>query len=408
MEQKKRIGIYLSGLGNAFVHESAEKYADRFKNEYDFQNPEVSAEYDLRVNRFEFDGKTNLVTNRVCIEEKFQGQSRTIYQFYEFDYAPVLTRSFKSSNALIRLLTLLTKVVVKIGPMFMRLFYINKSVGYPVRFRGQTLYLFFIILVIGAAITTLVPSAVVALLNLKIKSALVSEVETAHPNLISQIKYIAQIITDITALFVFFIPGVSEAIVSVACEFVSASDYLELGLTKQSIQGQLDILIERIVTQEGPDVEICIHSYSFGSLIALDYLFPYGNKPSEHVQKYVTGLVTIGCPFDFIAVYFPKFFEGRYIPTQSGLKWMNVYSLSDALASNFRKKNDAGEAEYSFQKDGPLPANINYDVANIRMNAVTQFFTLAALKAHGTYWDGKGGQSCLRLIISAMVSAQMV
>jgi len=48
----------------------------------------------------------------------------------------------------------------------MRLFYINKSVGYPAKFRGQTLYLFFIILVITVAITSLVPSALVAILNL--------------------------------------------------------------------------------------------------------------------------------------------------------------------------------------------------------------------------------------------------
>jgi len=221
-------------------------------------------------------------------------------------------------------------------------------------------------------------------------------------------KKAAQIITDVTALFVFFIPGISDAIVSVACEFVSASDYLELGLTKQSIHGQLDILIERIVAQEGPDVEICMHCYSFGSLVALDYLFPYGTEPSARVHEFVKGLVTIACPFDFIAVYFPKFFEGRHVSNMDKLKWINVYSLADALASNFRKSDTAGEADYSFQKNAPIPKNINYDVANIRMNIMMQFVTLAALQAHGNYWDGKGGQSCLRLVIEAMAKENLL
>ncbi len=91
MKSKKFVGIYLSGLGNAFIHETAEKYADRFKNEYDFHNPEFAAKYELRVNRFEYDEKTNLVTNRVCVEETVNGQTTAIYQFYEFEYAPVLT-----------------------------------------------------------------------------------------------------------------------------------------------------------------------------------------------------------------------------------------------------------------------------------------------------------------------------
>lgn len=113
--QKKQIGIYLSGLGNVFTHETVEKYADRFKNEYDFNNPEFSAEYKLNVNRFEFDKHKHLITNRVCLEEQFNGESQTIYQFYEFEYASVLTRSFKSNNALVRLLTLFIKVAVKIA-----------------------------------------------------------------------------------------------------------------------------------------------------------------------------------------------------------------------------------------------------------------------------------------------------
>lgn len=259
------------------------------------------------------------------------------------------------------------------------------------------------ILVITFAIAFLVPAATIALLDLTVHFAWLKNAIKLTPAEVSWLKFLAKLITDITALFVFFIPGISDEVVSVACEFVSASDYLELGLTKQTIHGQLDMLIEHIITQEGPDCEICLHTYSFGSLIALDYLFPYGNEPSIRVRKYVKGLITIGCPYDFIAVYFPRFFSGRNLLVGQQLKWINIYSLADALATNFRKTQDIAGPEYSFQQGGPLPVNVNYDVANLRMNVVVQFITLAALKAHGNYWDGNGnGQSCLRSLILVM------
>ena len=34
-----KVGIYLSGLGEAFTHETLEKYANRFARQYDFENP---------------------------------------------------------------------------------------------------------------------------------------------------------------------------------------------------------------------------------------------------------------------------------------------------------------------------------------------------------------------------------
>jgi hypothetical protein len=406
---KKQVGIYLSGLGGAFTHESVERYASRFSREYDYHNPEPSAEYQLHIDRFEFDKQKQSISNRVGVIEKLHGRSKTVYQFYELEYAATLTRAFKSNNALVKIMQLFVKVFMKMGPMILRLFYLQNDIGYCRKFRGQTLYLFFMIFVVSMGITFLIPAAVVAMFDLLKHITWLNKYVIKHQVVFADITSTAQIIANLTALLIFFIPGFSESVIGVSCEFVSAGDYLERGLTKQTIHGQLDLLIEQIVEHEGSDCEICFHSYSFGSLIIMDYLFPFGNEPSERVKNHVKGMVTIGCPYDFIAVYFPRFFRNRNLSLNKHFKWINVYSLADALGSNFRKTNDVGMANYSFQPNGPCPINIDYEVANTDINLITQFFTFAALRAHGNYWDGNGnGQSCLRMLIGTMKDKQML
>ncbi|OYQ36366.1 hypothetical protein CHU92_09720 [Flavobacterium cyanobacteriorum] len=286
--------------------------------------------------------------------------------------------------------------------MFYRLFYAGKDIGYQPRFRGQTFYLFLIFFIISLGILFLLPTAIAVLLNVVNQDQWLKGLLEDRLNY-ETLEKALKIIINFTALIILIFPAINNSIISLACEFVSASNYLERGRNKQKIHGQMDILVEKIVEEEGDNSEIYFHSYSFGTLICLDYIFPFGLKPTTRLHKHLRGLITIGCPMEFIKVYFPKFLTGRNIILNDNIKWINIYSLADALGSNFRKQNDEGPAEYSFQSNTIKPINIQYEVTNANMNVITQFFTLHALKAHSSYWDNEDdGQNCFRDLIPIM------
>ncbi|MFL9836199.1 hypothetical protein ABS768_01735 [Flavobacterium sp. ST-75] len=398
-----KIGVYLSGLGDAFTKESAEKYVRRFAREYDFDNPEHIASYQLHLERFEFDTELHLSCNRIVVTELKGEKTKVIYKFYEYSYAGLLTRNFRTKNTLKKTLLLFLGVCSKFPLMLFRLFYVGKNVGYRHRFRGQVLYLFLLFFIVSLGILILLPIAIAVVLTLLEKNYFLKSLADELCLNLEILKYWLTLFTNLTALLILLMPGVNEKIVSLACEFVSASDYLEKGATKQAIHGQLDLLIEQIINEEGSKTELYFHSYSFGTLICLDYIFPYGVKPSVRLKQHLKGLITIGSPIDFIKVYFPKFFKGRNLMLNEQLEWINVYSMADALASNFRSRANEGPAQYSFEENALKPINVRYEVANTRMNLISQFFTLYALKAHSNYWEANDfSQSCFRELIPVM------
>jgi hypothetical protein len=102
-------------------------------------------------------------------------------------------------------------------------------------------------------------------------------------------------------------------------------------------------------------------TYSCGSIIAIDYLFQFGNVPSGNSQKLSELLITIGSPYEFVKAYYPHFYEKQNSVLEKNITWVNVYSISDALATNFRKDATRGEAQFGFPDFQELkPFNINY------------------------------------------------
>jgi hypothetical protein len=404
-----KIGIYLSGLGEAFTHEKLERYARRFARQYDFFSQIEKATYEVHSERFEYDPEHQLISNHVTILEHIDGSTNSVYTFYEYTYAEPLTKRFKSKNALVKTWLLFWGVFLKFPMILGKLFRVNGSVSYNARFRGQALYLFSLFLIVSLAILILLPSALAVILNVTKHDKFLHDWLKDHHWTLKWLKMAVKILPSFTALFLLLMPGFNDAIVSLACEFVSASNYLDRGDTKQNIHGQIDLLLEKIIEKEGSDSEIYFHSYSFGSLISIDYLFPYGVEPSTRMKQHFKGLITIGSPVEFIKVYYPRFFTGRNLSLVGENQWLNVYSLADALGSNFRNEDTAGTANYSIQQDAALPVNINYEVANIDSNIFWQFLSLYALKAHGNYWDNEdNGQSCLRLVIPEMQKREFI
>ncbi|PWT74966.1 MAG: hypothetical protein C5B59_10060, partial [Bacteroidetes bacterium] len=198
---------------------------------------------------------------------------------------------------------------------------------------------------------------------------------------------------------------------SIATEFVCVNYYLEAGNRKLAILGQLNSLIEAIyeteVAQSLAPSPLQIHGYSFGTIIAIDALFPFGNPPAEKVTDNTETLYTIGCPYEFISSYYPGYFDNRNGSVGKRMKWFNIFTNSDALSSNFRKDDKSGPAEYSFgnNKDIPSPENLAYEIIPKKKFRLFDFAMLYFLRAHDLYWDGADTfESCASLIFRKVIN----
>jgi hypothetical protein len=135
---------------------------------------------------------------------------------------------------------------------------------------------------------------------------------------------------------------------------------------------------------------IHVVAYSFGSLIALDTLFPLSSSSPAQLHK-VSSLTTIGCPFDVIRMLSPSYARDRAAAGTLPV-WLNVYAPVDLLASNFY---DGDGTQASQQRGLELPGGIRWPDYNEKWNpGVTlnpiNFLMLRSLTAHVEYWDAKG------------------
>ncbi|WP_291131752.1 hypothetical protein [Flavobacterium sp. UBA7682] len=384
-----KIGIYLTGLGQSFQQESVEKYAARFKNE---MNLNSDSNYHLKVEKVNYtDEQTSTVVSIIN-----EVNDEVVYKFYEFKYKELLTERFNKYNILIKNFFLFFLVVRKSPIVLLRLF---KSDSY--RRTGQTFYVFAIFFLVSVAIIFLLPSVILFVSELK------GIDKTVKPFLSS--------LTNISAVFIPFVtflllvtPQSKTLITTLATEFACADSYIQYGAQSQVVLGNLDLLIEYIQEKE-EDSKIHMHSYSFGTLIAIDLLFPIGNVPARNSKDLVELLITIGTPYEFINAYYPNFYSKRSKEMDDKIKWVNVFSISDALATNFRKDATDGAAESGIKDSVLRPINVNYEIASFQSNGFFNFFTLHHIKAHKLYWDESvQGQSCMRKTYNEMVKLNMV
>jgi hypothetical protein len=215
----------------------------------------------------------------------------------------------------------------------------------------------------------------------------------------------------IAALF----PDIRQLLAAAAGLFVSAIGYLGIGDGTQEIGGQLEELVGYIDSQatngQATYGKIYIVAYSFGSILALNSLFPVGNEPSLRLNN-VDTLVTIGCPFDLIRLYWPHYFEERWVRASKSLRWTNIYAPVDILGSNFRNDQTITESDRSIKlsdrckgRKTPTPDNVAYQRGvSPKDLSVIDILTLVGLRTHTTYWkaDYKCEESCFSDVIAEL------
>lgn len=384
-----KIGIYISGLGQSFVQESVEKYAGRLMNEMNFSTTGVN--YEMKTEKIDYAQERDSTV--VSIFERNKDGQQVVYRIYDYKYHEILTEKFNSHSIIVKNLLLFLLVLQKIPLIIKRLFYPG-SYSRPF----QSLYVFMIFLIIAGSVLLMLP-ATLAVINDFFKAPVLSQ---------RYIEVISKIIVAATAGLLLILPNANVLITNLATEYVCANDYIEHGVQKQLLQGNLELLVDYISEKE-KDGKIHFHTYSFGSIIAIDYIFSFGNKLSYNALNFTEALITIGTPFEFIKSYYPSYYKSREPELGNKICWINIYSIADPLATNFRRDAKKGEAEFGIDENTQKPVNLNYEVAPLKESGIIDFIMLYGIKTHGMYWDPKTeGQSCLRLIFDEMRKKNLV
>ncbi len=402
-----KIGVYISGLSQSYQEESIEKYATRFMNEYRYNHTAVN--FSTKTEKITYGDNESTV---VSIIKEGHDTAEIIYKFYEFKYKNILIGKFDSLNILIKNLVLFWLVIKKIPRLILRTF---RPGGYS--HPGQTIYLFFIFFIIATSIVFILPVALGVIVNFLGTESYSNFANTVKEYLpftkgwgISRewLSNVSEIFLSITALLLIIVPTAKVIITALATEFVSANNYLEVGAQSQRIHGNLELLIEHIAENE-PNTKIQYHSYSFGSLVILDMIFPFGTVPSKNVLQLSETLITIGTPVEFVKAYYKGYFNDRNKLLDAKITWLNVYSIADALGTNFRKDGKKGDAEFGLEMNSMKPVNINYEISSISSNGILDAIMLGGIKSHSIYWDETPeGLSCLRLIYNEMSRRKLI
>ena len=391
-----KIGIYITGLGQTYNQESVEKYAARFKNELSYNS--LGSSFELKTERISYQEDKQVTT--VTIIERKDNKEQEVYKFYDFKYREILIEKFNKYNILNKNIILFILVIKKLPVLLKRLFFYN---GY--NRTGQTFYVFVIFLIISLAIMFMIPSALIALMTITSK---ITDINL--PFKIGDIDltyYSVMFVMPITTLLLLIVPTSKEIVTSLATEFACVDNYIHYGEQSQLILGNLDLLVEYIC-ETNADAKIHIHSYSFGSVLAIDLLYPIGNVPANNILKNVELLITIGTPYEFIKAYYENFYENRCLDMDDKIEWINVYSIADALATNFRKDGAIGVSHFGVKGSSVKPININYEISFVQRFSLINFITLYHLKIHRHYWDtSTSGQSCIRMIFKEMADRKI-
>ncbi|HEX6913787.1 MAG TPA: hypothetical protein VF145_01015 [Chitinophagaceae bacterium] len=389
-----KAGIYIPGLGQSFVNESVEKYASRLADQMRYST--TGRDFVLKSELQEY--STERTTQVVSICDK-ENPSLVYYKLYDFRYHEILTERFSKSPLLWKNFSLMA-LVLWMSPLLLKRLVFPGGYSRPL----QTVYLFCIFLLIALAIVVMLPSTIIVLNDMLERLNETGKAVTAATG--TTFAKLSQVSLSVTALLLLVIPNANVLLPNLATEFVCASNYIRNGAGRLIIQGHLDKLVEKI-SETDPSVKIHFHSYSFGSVLAIDYLFPLPGASAENTGDF-EALVTVGNPYEFLNSYFPGFFKKRIAQREHPLTWINVYSLADALATNFRKDNQAGDAEYGIGATAALPVNINYE-ASPQNPGIAGFFSLYSVRVHGMYWDQKTeGRSCLGSIYRALRDRELI
>lgn len=410
--------IYIPGITrHRDQNKSIESFAYRIKKAIDINSTEGTSKYGVDIQKRNF-GKDDKLECKVANIYKWNGDKKVgVYDIYELDYNNELTGKFQDQNVFLKTIWLFYALMSKF-PRVLHVLVNSGIKGISIRDKVQAFLLGFILFCLSAYGLTLI-SALMAelgdkfyLINIppitkiiEIPPVQVPDILIPAYNLLAFtadklysffaiiilnmknliVAYREYVLSSAAAIFL-LLPDFRNSVTNTATDYLCLVNYFNIGERRLTIIGKFEELLENVMERERKYEAINVYAYSFGSIIALDTLFPYDGRTSERIRTKVNSLVTIGCPYDFIRVYWPNYFANRKKSNIKLHSWYNIYSAVDILSSNFR--NDAQEKDPEFAiSEGTYPSNIVFNVISPQQMNFLSMLMLTGLRSHAMYWD---------------------
>ena len=403
-----KTAIYVPGLGDGLVDVSLYNYASHFSKTLDKNEEDKKYQYSVKFEKTNFD-ETDEEHSEVAIISKSHtnnpADSEVVYKIYEYSYEQEFLKTYSNKSMLSKAFRLCWGIL-KMIPVFLWSFV--KGKGLNKKQKRQSLYFFFILITLSILVFFLLPSIMAILLD-NFSGIRNSISQTLHEKIQFEVLqdniYYSRFINFTRDVIIFFkdfskysisvasatallYPKFQEQLSLASTEYLCVHYYLKYGEEKNKLIGGLSNLVEKISESEDNYTDLEIHAHAFGSVIAIDALFPKSqNQVDKRVRKEVTQLLTIGCPFDFIRVYYPDYFTGRESAINEIKNWYNVNCELDVLSSNFRNDSDS---EYGDEKICPgnlKPLNITFEIVDASSGGFLDRMLLLNFKTKGLYWD---------------------
>jgi hypothetical protein len=325
---------------------------------------------------------------------------RAVLDIYKLDYHSILVSDYEQRSSLAR--AAITAIEAVKG-LFRIAAALGRGKGLGTRRLLQVLIAFFMWVLLSGYFLLLLASIVAVIANWWNLAPLT---DTWLARLLSRaIPPLVLFMTVLTAM----IPGKWKSeLVRTGANYVRMCTYLSVSDQRTAVLGRFHALLEHIAEKEPAYRRTHIMAYSFGSIVALDALFPPAAHRAARFPRLasVEKLISVGCPFDFIRALWPRYFEGRLSAADAPKSWLNVYTPPDALGSNFR--DDDFDREATVLLGGRVPDNLVYNRSSY---GLLDALTLLALRAHGMYWKRDNDiqdQGCLRETVSVAFDGEPI
>ncbi len=386
-----KIGIYIPGLGYGLGKVTLSTYANSFARALDKNDENKLYEYGVKIDKKVFasnGGQQEITVARIYKKLPENQTEEDVYKFYEFNYEDTFTEKTIKTNILGKSL----RMIWGIGRMLPVFILTCFHRGLSGKQKFQSLYFFFVLILLSFVTALILPSlfAIVAD-NFKGSKDLIKNALSHSPywtNFAICIKNISHYIVVLTSALAILLPGIQKKMSVAADEYLCVHYYLKYGEGRQALVGNLSNLIEKVSETEKDYDGFEIHGYSFGSIIALDTLFPGKSQQTDfRTSNEITQLVSVGCPYDFIRVYYPYYFANRQDVSSHLKKWYNINCETDILSSNFRNDPKTGDGDVKVTPGAILVNNIMYDVAPVNGIKFFDYLLLMSFSTHRMYWS---------------------
>lgn len=420
--------IFLPGIGDEqMVDQSIEGLALRIAHAMDINAGDNTAEFFQKVKAVEDLGEHRGEVG--TIYRKDRSGDRAVLDIYKLDYQTALVERYENRNLLVKAILLMIALPGSLFRILRAMLF-----GATSKTRAEKIQLLYALVILSLLIIYVVILVGAILAIIQDSSNIANQINSVS-NDISQVwnrvtgqsdgnssKWFAQVQTTksfilwltqtaivLGAVISLFLPAklnLKDLISKAAVNYLCLIYYLNLGERRNLIIGKLENLIDEILRKSAKEQRknegnhyrhIYLLTYSFGSIVALDALFPQRKKPAR-VFESVHTLITIGCPFDFVRAFWGDYFDDRRQYTANcPVRWLNVYSPVDALGSNFRNDPETIEANVNIRSedssstsDVPLPTNVKFEEGlSFSGLSWTNSLTLIGLRSHSMYWGKK-------------------